>query len=242
MMPHVAAMGEYRLFSEETQQVNSMSPLSCFGRATILALLSGLLAAQPTRAQVSDQSQKGLVEVRPVPDPTTLTSAQLFREIAALRAILETRLDGMDKALTLLQRLADKVPSEVDIKVNQLQALHGEKFRSIEAQFIANKVALDAALQATERSGLERERLNALAIDKSEKATTKQIDQIITLLQQSDKTMNDKILTLKERIDRFEGQASGAWLVWVILGGVVGIGGIIVGLVLRHPAAPRDGP
>jgi hypothetical protein len=65
----------------------------------------------------SGDTQAG--ELLPRPDPTRLTSAalireittlreQVFREMVALREILQTRLDGMDKALQLLQRAGTK--------------------------------------------------------------------------------------------------------------------------------------
>ena len=37
-------------------------------------------------------------ECMPLPDPTKLTTEQLRRELATLREIIETRLDGMDRA------------------------------------------------------------------------------------------------------------------------------------------------
>lgn len=50
-------------------------------------------------------------DVRPIPDPTVLTTRQVIRETDALREIIETRLDGNDKAIELLQRQADRLPS-----------------------------------------------------------------------------------------------------------------------------------
>lgn len=60
----------------------------------------------------------------PVPDPTTLTTQQLYRESTGLRDILETRLAAMDKALGLLQNAANKSPSigEVFLGLGSLAA------------------------------------------------------------------------------------------------------------------------
>ena len=96
-------------------------------------------------------------EVRPVPDPTRLTTEQLNREIAALREvvlraqlslreIIETRLDAADQAIRLLQSSADKFPARIDEKIAALKEVHdqrfaeivnthGEKFNSIQTQF-----------------------------------------------------------------------------------------------------------
>ena len=100
----------------------------------------------------------------PQPDPTLLTTAQLTREIANARElieskvngaivmlegriagsaaalkdvkeILETRLVGMDRAINLLQDIQNRVPIIMDEKLNQLRSLHQEKFASIGVQF-----------------------------------------------------------------------------------------------------------
>jgi hypothetical protein len=65
------------------------------------------------------------MDSKPVPDPTELTTAQVIRETSALREIIETRLDGYDKAITLLQAASDKVPSAgmVELEVIALKEL-----------------------------------------------------------------------------------------------------------------------
>lgn len=118
-------------------------------------------------------------DVRPVPDPTVLTTQQLYREIAtsektlltAIKALadrLEARLDGMDKAIDLIQKSADKAPSEVDTKVGALKELFMGRFDAINMQFgerdkrfeIAaheKAIAIDAALQAQKESAAKVE-------------------------------------------------------------------------------------
>jgi hypothetical protein len=183
-------------------------------------------------------------DIRPIPDPTTLTTAQLFREItnlslqvqhdiAALRAIIETRLDGYDKAIALLQRFADKVPSEVDVKVNQLQSLHAEKFRSIEGQFTSSKVALDSALQSSEKSNAEKNALQALAISKAETSVAEQLKGINVAISGVERVLNDKVLAIKERLDRMEGQSSGVGQSWGVIVAVVGIVIAVTALIVR---------
>lgn len=154
-------------------------------------------------------------DVRPVPDPTALTTQQLLRENLWLREVLETRLDGMDKAITLLQDTADKFPDRIDEKIASLREVHEEKFRSIEVQFSErdvrteqtakdSKVAVDAALQAAKELVSQQNTSNSLAIAKSEAAVTKQIDQQGTLIQTTAKASDDKIDDLKQRITRLE--------------------------------------
>lgn len=168
----------------------------------------------------------------PVPDPTLLTTQQLIREIAALREIveskiegqrevLEARIDGMDKAIRLLQAISDRVPSDVDSKVAHLRTLHEEKFHSIDIQFKERderveqtakdtKTAVDAALAAQEKSAGKQADTFALSIGKSENATTKQID-----------ALDEKLNDMKERVTRIEGAGKGrgdavGWIVAAI--------------------------
>jgi phage I-like protein len=105
-----------------------------------------------------------MADLRPRPDPTRLTTEQLFREIASLKEVVFTRLDGMDRALTLSNEVVSHIPSEtshsithlrelvwgridaidkatellptqVSQKIDALEAVHSEKFLSIGLQF-----------------------------------------------------------------------------------------------------------
>lgn len=158
---------------------------------------------------------------RPVPDPTVLTSAALRMGLEALREVLETRLDGMDKAIELLQATSDKFPARIDEKIEALRGVQEEKFRSIQVQFAErdvrtdqtsrdSKVAVDAALQAAKEAVAEQNRSSALAIAKSEASTMKQIDQQGLLIQTTAKASDEKIDDIKERLTRIEGKGEGA--------------------------------
>lgn len=156
----------------------------------------------------------------PVPDPTVLTTDQLLREVKSLKEILETRLNGMDTAIELLQHTSDRFPTRIDEKIVALKEVHEEKFRSIATQFAErdtrtdqtsrdSKVAVDAALQAAKEAVGEQNRSSALAIAKSEAATQKQIDQQSLLIQGTAKASDEKIDDIKERLTRIEGKGEG---------------------------------
>ena len=204
----------------------------------------------------------------PVPDPSLLTTRALQREIFGLRellevklgsgaataeltrAIIETRLDGMDKAIQLLQATADRFPQRIDEKISALREVHDkkfdtlmdthlEKFNSIQTQFRErdvrteqsskdSKVAVDAALQAAKEAVGEQNKSSALAIAKSEASTTKQIDQLAILIQNMTKGFDDKIGDVKDRLTRIEGRGEGMSATWGLLLGVVSL---LVGLV-----------
>ncbi len=172
----------------------------------------------------------------PRPDPTTLTTAALLRENAALREVLVSRMDGqrdvidarlagMDKAITLLQTITDRQPLDMDRKVANLERLHKEKFDSIQTQFQerdtrveqtaqAGRVELSAALQAAKEAVGAQQQSNTAALTKQETATKEQINALITLMQQNTETTDVKITSLQSRMDRGEGQGKGRGDVW----------------------------
>jgi len=132
------------------------------------------------------------------------------------KAVFEARLNGMDKAITLLQDIADKLPLQIDSKVRNLERFHEEKFESVQTQFRErdvrsereskdNKVAVDAALQAAKEAVTEQNKSNAVAQSKSEASFTKQIDQISTFITSAVKGLDDKINDLKERFSTGQG-------------------------------------
>jgi hypothetical protein len=196
--------------------------------------------APPHNRRATDLGSYG-GDVRPVPDPTKLTTEQLNREIAALREavghgqlalreILETRMDGNDRAIELLQAATDKLPAWIDQKIVALRDVHdqkfvsivdstAEKFSSIQTQFTerdvrteqaagAVKIAVDAALQAQKEAVGEQNKSSSTAISKSEQATVKQIDQLSVLIQTMTKAFDDKIGDVKDRLTRIEGKDS----------------------------------
>lgn len=201
------------------------------------------------------------IDSRPNPDPTVLTTEQLermkevvFREILAsreiveskmsgIKTVLETRLEGMDKAINLVQLQRDVFPAKVQVEVGHLQKLHQEKFDSITTQFRERdtraeqtsrdaKIAVDAALQAAKEAVGEQNKSNALAIAKSEATFTKQIDQIGVLVSSMGKGFDDKVDDIKGRLTAIESQKKGAGDVWAIwfaaTGFAIGIGGVLV--------------
>lgn len=170
-------------------------------------------------------------------------SERLHMAVGALEAastltrdVLQTRLDGMDKAIRLLQDTADKFPARIDEKIAAVREVHEqrfialidthlEKFSSIQTQFRErdvrteqsskdSKVAVDAALQAAKEAVGEQNKSSALAIAKSEASTTKQIDQLAASIGQMTKAFDDKVMDVKERLTRIEGVGQGAGALW----------------------------
>lgn len=216
----------------------------------------------PSQTLQTEQRHDAGQQNVPIPDPSILTTKQLEREIAQLRELLEgkltigvtnneatkkiieTRLEGMDKAIKLVQDGADKLPFRIDEKIQSLKDVqlekldaltntHSEKFSSIQTQFRErdvrteqsskdSKVAVDAALQAAKEAVGEQNKSSALAIAKSEASTTKQIDQITVLIANMTKAFDDKIGDVKDRLTRIEGESSGGRNMWgYVFGGIM---------------------
>jgi hypothetical protein len=82
-------------------------------------------------------------EWMPVPDPTKLTTEQLRRELATLREIIETRLDGMDRATDVansqtnmlreeIEQIRGRLREETAAEVGQLRELLETRFAGMD--------------------------------------------------------------------------------------------------------------
>jgi cation transport regulator ChaB len=175
-----------------------------------------------------------LLETR-VTDPSQLTTRQILREVSLLEDKLVTRMLAEEKSIDKLFSQIEKVPDIIDHSLVQINAVHAEKFNSIQTQFRErdtraeqtskdSKTAVDAALQAAKEAVGEQNKSSALAISKSEIAVTKQIDQIYTLIAAANKTTDEKINDLKSRLDQNVGQEVGVKAVkddgksWIAIG------------------------
>jgi hypothetical protein len=174
----------------------------------------------------------------PRPDPTLLTTQQLLRELASLREIFETRLNGMDKASSVLAETVNRTPTAIQTATANVKEVYDERFeslrqqlddrgktiderfRSIEQQFLERDVrtsqaatasaqALAAALQAAKEAVFEQAQAAAKAADKTETSTSKQIDLLLTQIKTQGEQFSDRLAELKERIDRGEGSTAG---------------------------------
>jgi hypothetical protein len=172
------------------------------------------------------------VGLRPVPDPTLLTTQALQREVASLKEFYDAKFLAYDKAITLIQTNADKSPSinVVDERVKSLQSLHDEKFKSIGVQFTERDVAVGAALQAAKEAVEKQNTSSATAIAKSEAATAEQVKQITVTFRETTKAISDKIDDLKERVGAMENRGVGSHATWGSIGAV--IASVAAGLVI----------
>jgi hypothetical protein len=186
--------------------------------------------ANPATEQYSG-AEKGDIVTRP--DPSRLTTDQILRETAfgreivgyireiieahleGSRAVIDMRIDGMDKAIILLQTNADLTPAQTKAVVDHLKELVFEKFSGVAQQFterdertrqIAEAVqkAIDAAFLAQKAMADTQQESNSAAIAKSELSTTENIKAIGAQVKAYADTTDGKFGDVKERITTLE--------------------------------------
>ncbi len=140
--------------------------------------------------------------------------------ILASRSILETRLEGMDRATAILAENVNRVPTVLDREISRLTVLTDEKFIGVQRQFsdkallasageTAAATAVAAALQAQKEAAAAQNAANAASITKSEVATNKQIADLQSLIAAKTSALDDKLVTIADRLTRIEGNMSG---------------------------------
>jgi len=148
---------------------------------------------------------------RPVPDPTDptiLTTQALYREVSALKELIEQRIsalqlqaveaiDSLDEALKRAVDARTSLDKEKDLRVTQ-------QFDLVERQRVEQKKdtkdAVDAALTAQKEAVREQTSASERAIQKSETATLKQLDQITLTFKADIDAARRSLDEAKERI------------------------------------------
>jgi hypothetical protein len=185
-----------------------------------------------------DSERGGRRELRPDPDPSTLTSDALHREVAALKEQLQrefageikvvgARIEGIEKAIEKANEDYTRVPTSLQEAVGNLRALHEVKFElhlvkfeAVQTQLqerdekvsevaLATRTAVDAALAAAEKARTSQAEAADKATAKSEVAFGKAQDQQRELSQTEIKALRDIYGTLDRRVTVIEGQALG---------------------------------
>lgn len=164
-------------------------------------------------------------ESRPVPDPTALTQKLVDAAMASMmnfvnekfnaserinaaeRAVIVTRIDGMDKAVRLVHEIADKLPGMMKDEIRHQEALMSQrfleqdvKFQGIEKQLEEKekrtdqtardgKTAIDAAFAAQDKASI-----------KTENTFSQQIRTQGELLAAMTQALDGKIDDLKSRV------------------------------------------
>jgi hypothetical protein len=159
-------------------------------------------------------------DIKPIPDPSRLTTEQLYREIAALRDVVETRLTAMDLAVTLAREDYNRQPTAIERAISHLRDQLGARldgmdkirdlrFAAVVDQFKERDHRVEAALSGTQELAAQHNATSAIAITKSEGNTIKQLDQIMVQIATQDKAHAGLFADIKERLYRIEGKELG---------------------------------
>jgi hypothetical protein len=122
---------------------------------------------------------------QPVPDPTRLTTEQLRRELATLREIIETRLDGMDRATEVasaqavvnrekIENTREQLHRETTTQVAQLRELLEARFDGMDRAIrlhaeIIDRVPLERDLAIKHLAELHDEKFASIALQFAER-------------------------------------------------------------------------
>lgn len=133
---------------------------------------------------------------RPPSDPSELTTAQILRETAILRELLETNVNGIGA-------VAEQKFQAVDRQFDLVERMRVEQKND-------TKAAVDAALTAQKEAVKEQTTAFALATAKSEAAMTEQLKAITATFTAGITALTDAHNDTKDRVSRFESAKSGS--------------------------------
>jgi len=142
----------------------------------------------------------------PNPDPTILTTQQLHRELATQREILEARLTGMDQATRLLQQAADRLPSDLDVKIAHVNALIEQRFAGIQTQFGERDQRYARATEDNKTAFAAAVRAASDAVVQSEASTALQVGAQKSIFEARLDGMDEAIMLVRTVSDRLPGQ------------------------------------
>lgn len=159
-------------------------------------------------------------ELKPVPDPTILTTLQLRHEIAEAKDLLFSRIEGHEKEAN--ERF-NGINRQLQALQHQIEQRDIDRKNAVESAFQASEKAMAAALLSAKEAVAVQTRSFTDASAKSEASTTKQIDQIGSLINATVNALNDKIDDIRSRLTTIEGSGKGSKDLMAVIFTVMGI-------------------
>ena len=104
---------------------------------------------------------------RPIPDPTLLTTQQLQREIASLKELVYTRLDGIEKAQQQFQDDITEVPTAVDKEADRLEKLINNEIAHLKEYITSQQHGLADLIRAHRDYANEAARKTEISVAES---------------------------------------------------------------------------
>ncbi len=148
-----------------------------------------------TPGPANDRTRGDQGEWKPRPDPTSLTTEQLHREVAILRELIEEKLDARN---ALVDSQIERVVRQLDDARHYYDHILIERDRRYNERYEANQLAVKAALDANEKAidtAFEsREKAISAAFIASEKA-------IAAAFESAEKAINKAEQSIEKRAD-----------------------------------------
>lgn len=150
----------------------------------------------------SDQQDSPQYGLRPVPDPTVLTTEQLFRAIST-------------------------VEQTTDIKVAALKELVFERFSSVQTQFKSSDKAIEAALDAADKAVSKSETSTLKLIEQQ----SVQVDSLAKTLYDQITDIKSRLIRIEEGRSTSQTSYSNIVAMLGLVGGIlIGAAGLVIGL------------
>lgn len=149
-------------------------------------------------------------------DPTLRTIAQLELAISSVRELFETRFEGNEEAVRLLQAQANREPTNgvINERLSSLDRIVQLRFDewNVRTNELAksNQKSIDLALEAAKE-----------AAAKSENAFNKQIDALGVQIVQAVGSLQGSINDVKDRLTRLEAGGQGSKQSWNVMAMVI---------------------
>jgi hypothetical protein len=178
---------------------------------------------------------------RPIPDPTQLTTQQLVREISALKELIFTRLDAIDRATELLAEDVHRQPTEITTHVGHLKELMTTRFAERDLrndQYSRDtKEALGEARQSSLRALTEAKEALNKRFDIAETQANGLDERVRMLMPRSEsealhKAHETRIAQIVERLNARDERGKGMSQGWVAMVAAVSLLATIAGVVM----------
>jgi hypothetical protein len=152
----------------------------------------------------------------PSPDPTSLTTAGLRREVGHLRELLEATDSAIGAHLTAQIQDVHRQLGEADLRYQQR---YDSQTPALDAARVATDLAVSAALIAADKS-----------VSKAEIAAEKRYDTVSKRIDDLKEDFNKSITTLNSTLAGMAGRSGGHGESWIYLVGAIGLLATIIAI------------
>lgn len=130
-----------------------------------------------------------------MPDPSVLTTQQLWREVASLKELTFSRMSAIEKAIEVAHADLVRVPTDVQKAVSGLEALHNQRFDAMGIRYLDRVAYISKQLEDIEH--LTAERFNAVSKQFDERDKRAEL-----LLATSAKAVDAALAAAKQAVDK----------------------------------------